>query len=209
VTKKCSLLYLDDNEERTVRKSMLIPDKNHKNPAAKSLRSLEKSRINTLTRNLRSKDGHLMRESRESLAFIGKSAVPPLIMLLKDPDEDVRWEAAKTLALISDPEAASELVAALEDRNFGVRWIAAEALINIGREALPPLLHALIRHSDSPILRNGAHHVLSGLARKGFKTIVGPILAALEGVEPEVVVLGSAYTALDRLKEFGAIHSGI
>ncbi len=142
-----------------------------------------------------------MLEARETLAFIGKPAVPALMGLLKDPDEDVRWEAAKTLALISDPGAASEFVTALEDHNFGVRWIAAEGLINIGQEALPPLLHALIQRSDSPILRRGAHHVLSGLAKQGVnKNVVGPVLKALEGVEPEVEVLGSAYNALDRLK---------
>jgi len=168
---------------------------------------LEKTTINSLIRNLRSKEGPLMRQARESLAFIGKPAVPALIQILKDPDDDIRWEAAKTLALINDSGTAPELVSALQDHNFGVRWIAAEGLVNIGREALFPLLHSLVNHPDSAVLRSGAHHVLSGLARKGFKEVVGPLLAALEGAEPEVEILGSAYSALDRLKDFESARS--
>ena len=187
--------------------SMLTPEKNYKNKIAKSQRVSEKSKINSLIKDLVSKDGHLQREAREALAFIGKPAVPPLIALLKDPDDDVRWEAAKALALISDPCAVPALVEALEDHNFGVRWIAADGLVNIGREALPPLLKALIERSSSAILRNGAHHVLYGLGKRGLKDLVAPLLAALEGAEPEVEVLGSAYSALDRLRGPGTARS--
>jgi HEAT repeat protein len=42
-------------------------------------------------------DGVVRREARLALVFIGKPAVDPLIPLLQDPDDDVRWEAAKAL----------------------------------------------------------------------------------------------------------------
>ncbi len=160
----------------------------------------QESRINSLIQDLRCKDGMVRQEARNSLSFIGKAAVPFLIPLLQDGNEDVRWEAAKTLSQIGDAGAAAELVAALEDRNFGVRWLAAEGLIAIGPEALPFLLQALTRRPDSVFLRNGAHHVLHELAQKGFKEVVVPVLAALGGTEPEIEVLGAAYGALDKLK---------
>ena len=54
-------------------------------------------------------------KARETLMSIGKQAVGHLIPLLKDPEDDVRWEAAKALADIVDVRAASGLVATLED----------------------------------------------------------------------------------------------
>ena len=128
--------------------SMLTPEKDYKNKIAKSQRVSEKSKINSLIKDMVSKDGHLQRQAREALAFIGKPAVPPLIALLKDPDDDVRWEAAKALALISDPDAVPALIEALEDHNFGVRWIAADGLvISAGR----PCPFCSRRSSNDPI----------------------------------------------------------
>jgi HEAT repeat protein len=114
----------------------------------------------------------------------------------------VRWEAAKALADIVDVRAASELVAALEDSNFGVRWLAAEGLIAIGRDALPSLMKALTKRSDSAWLREGAHHVLHDLSKGDLdlKDLVAPVIAGLERVEPEVEVLEPANAALDKIK---------
>jgi HEAT repeat protein len=152
--------------------------------------------------NLRSRDGVVRHEARERLTFIGKRAVGQLIPLLKDPEDDVRWEAAKALSEIADPRAASELVATLEDHNFGVRWLAAEGLIAIGRDALRPLMEALTKRSDSAWRREGAHHVLHDLADKDLevKDLVAPVIAALEGIEPEIGVLEPSYAVLDKLK---------
>ena len=66
------------------------------------------------------------------MAFIGKPAVPHPIPLLNEPDADVRWKAAKTLAKIGASSAAPDLVVAMDDTNFGIRWLAAEGLIAIG-----------------------------------------------------------------------------
>jgi HEAT repeat protein len=158
--------------------------------------------IQSLIADLRSRDGILRRKARQTLVSIGKQGVPQLIPLLKESEDDIRWEAAKTLAEIGDTGAATELVDMLEDHNFGIRWLAAEGLIAIGREALLPVLKALTKCSDSAWLREGAHHVLHDLAGKdlGVKKIVAPVIAALEGIEPEIGVLEPAFAALDRLK---------
>lgn len=160
------------------------------------------SKMEPLIADLRSNDGAVRREARHTLVFIGEPTVDLLIPLLKDPDDDVRWEAAKALAEIADPRATSDLVGLLMDHNFGVRWLAAEALISIGRDALEPLLEKLTKHPESSWLRRGAHHVLHDLVRKApdLKELVGPVITALEGFEPEAGCLGPAYAALEKLK---------
>ncbi len=160
------------------------------------------SQIKSLIAQLHSKDGIVRQEARRGLEFIGKQAACHIIPLLKDPEEDVRWEAAKALAEIVDVRAASQLVATLDDSNFGVRWLAEEGLIAIGRDALPPLMKALTKHSDSAWLREGAHHVLRGLVEKdlAMEGLLAPVIAALEGAEPEIGVVEPAYAALEEMK---------
>jgi hypothetical protein len=149
---------------------------------------------------LRSSDGTMREHARQALVFSGKQAVDPLIKLLADANHQTRWEAAKALGEIADPKAASSLVRSLEDKEFGVRWLAAVGLIAIGKEALVPLLQALSRRADSVWLREGAHHVLHDLSKKGYMGLVAPILAALEGIDPEIEVPEPTRAALRKLK---------
>ncbi len=160
------------------------------------------SSTESLIADLRSRNGIVRHKARGALVFIGKRAVPELIPLLSDPNDDVRWEAAKALSEIASPRGASDLVSALDDHNFGVRWLAAEGLIAIGQDALPPLLKSLTERSDSAWIREGAHHVLHDLADKDLrvKDLAAPVIAALEGIEPEIGVVEPAYAALDKLK---------
>lgn len=89
------------------------------------------------------------RKAREALMALGKPAVPSLIQLLSHRKPHARWEAAKALGGIGDPIAAFALVNALKDRDGDVRWLAAEGLAALGRDALHPLLAALIEQADS------------------------------------------------------------
>jgi HEAT repeat protein len=178
----------------------MIKSKKYEKKGEKAPSSSNSSiQIKSLIDSLCSRDGAVRHKARETLTIIGKEAVRQLIPLLKDPEDDVRWEAAKALADIADARAASALAATLEDRNFGVRWLAAEGLIAIGRDALVPLLKALIKRSDSVWLREGAHHVLHDLSKKGLKGLLTPVLAALEGVDPEIEVHGPVLKALQGL----------
>jgi hypothetical protein len=160
-----------------------------------------RARIDSLILDLRSKDGGVREMARQTLEFIGKPAIPPLLQLLQDPDDQVRWEAAKTFSKIADASAAPGLVAILDDHNFGVRWLAAEALITIGRQVLAPLLETLIQRPRSAWLRESAHHVLHDLAKRNpdVEALVAPVISALEGIEPEIGVLDPAYGALSKL----------
>lgn len=160
------------------------------------------SAIKSFIADLHSLNGEIRREARLALVDIGAPAVPLLISTLRDPDDDVRWEAAKALGEIADARAASELVNTLMDHNFGIRWIAAEGLIAIGESALIPLLEKITERSDSTWLRRGAHHVLRDLVKKNpsLKRLVGPVIAALEEFEPDVAVIDPAHRALDELR---------
>ena len=149
---------------------------------------------------LNSDDGLTRAHARKSLVKIGTAAVPSLIQILTDPQDRLRWEAAKALSQIGDPMAAAALVKALDDDNSGVRWLAAEGLVTVGQAGLVPLLEALKQHSDSVRLREGAHHVLRSLAREDlYASIVTPVLAVLEDIEPAIQLPLAAHAALSLL----------
>jgi HEAT repeat protein len=157
--------------------------------------------INRLVHQLDGQNWLRSHDAREELVDIGRAAVPALIGALHDPDEHVRWEAAKALGQISDSSAAPALVEALLDPNFGVRWLAAEGLITMRRRGLKPLLQALIERSDSVWLRQGAHHILRTLATSGPHQEIEPVLQALTGPEPIVEVPPAAAAVLKKLEE--------
>lgn len=158
--------------------------------------------IDTLIGELAEPNGLKRQDARLKLVEIGKAAVPVLVETLDDHREQVRWEAAKALSQIGDPAAAPALVNALEDENFGVRWLAAEGLIAAGRKGLPPLLQALVHHSDSGWLREGAHHVLRSLiGNVGLHDLIAPVLVALDDVEPVTEVPPAAEEALDAIAD--------
>jgi HEAT repeat protein len=138
--------------------------------------------------------------ARELLIAVGRPAVGPLVRLLDDADQKVRWEAVKTLAAIGEPAAAPALIEALEDDAADVRWVAAQALIDLGHEALRPLLAALAYRASSPELLEGAHHVLSRLYWRDSPKVVKPVLAALDGPAPQMAVHLAAYFALNAIR---------
>jgi HEAT repeat protein len=164
----------------------------------------DQSNIQEITRLVGRLDGGNWLQShdaREDLVDIGRAAVPALTEALHNPDEHVRWEAAKALGQISDSSAAPALVEALLDTNFGVRWLAAEGLIAMRRRGLKPLMQALIDRSDNVWLRQGAHHILRTLATSGPHGEIEPVLKALTGPEPVVEVPRAAAEVLSKLQE--------
>lgn len=161
------------------------------------------SEIKSLIAALESDDGLARERARRSLVAIGKPAVAALINALGNAKRTVRWEAAKALGEIKDPQAAPVLVRALEDVGIGVRWLAAEALIGLGRDGLAPLLQALVHHSGSIWLQQGAHHVLRTLSKQDLPKVVEPVLQALEDIEPVIQVPPAAQAALEALDTAG------
>lgn len=156
--------------------------------------------VEGLIEQLANHDGAVRQSARATLIDIGHPAVPYLVGALRDRDGQVRWEAAKALVSIHDPVAAMALVHALDDENSGVRWLAAEGLIVLRLDGVYPLLQALIQHSDSVRLREGAHHILRTLADDGLSYYVEPVVQALDGVEPALQVPIAAYYALQTIR---------
>jgi hypothetical protein len=153
-----------------------------------------------LVATLGDSNGIARQHARQALVEIGHPAVPALVTALESPQEQVRWEAAKALSDIGAAEAAPSLVLALEDREFSVRWLAAEGLVAIGHRSIVPVLEALVERGGHQWLREGAHHVLKSLSKRGSHEALAPVLAALDGVEPALVVPPAAKTALKTLR---------
>jgi hypothetical protein len=124
-----------------------------------------------------------------------------LIEALKQKNDNVRREAVRALSEIGGTEVAPALIKTLEDEEFDIRWLAAERVIGLGVSGLKPLLQALIDHGDSPLLLEGAHHVMHDMAKGGLRKYLGPVLGSLEGVEPAVKAPIAAFHALEMLKE--------
>jgi HEAT repeat protein len=140
--------------------------------------------METLINTLSSRKDKAREGARHTLVAMGRAAVPSLIEALRNKNTLMRWEAAKALGEISDPETAPVLVEALEDSDFDVRWLAAEGLIKMNIKGLKPLLEALELRGDSVLLREGAHHVFHDLAKGGLRKFLVPVLASLEALEP-------------------------
>ncbi|WP_459815246.1 HEAT repeat domain-containing protein [Geotalea toluenoxydans] len=80
----------------------------------------------------------------EVLVRFGRQAVPALIALLRDADEEVRNFSAVMLGDIASREALYPLIEALRDPDINVSHAAAEALGKIGDDAaLLPLIQLL------------------------------------------------------------------
>jgi HEAT repeat protein len=156
-------------------------------------------RIASLVAALGSEDPVARENARIALVATGRGAVPLLIDALGHRQERVRWEAARALSKISDPEAAPALVRALEDETPGIRWLAAEALTSLSREGLIPLFQALIRRSDSVRLRQGAHHICRALASGPYAQQLAAVREALESPAPIVALPVAAFNALKEL----------
>src|SRR5512143_3530169 len=138
--------------------------------------------------------------ARAALVQLGRPAVPRLIELLRERSGRLRWGAARALAAIRAPGAATALVEILEDEMLEVRWSAESGIIDLGRDGLVALLHALITHSGSSRFREAAHRILTAMARGEQADIAIPVLQALNGPAPIIAAPVAAFTALFNLK---------
>ncbi len=169
--------------------------------AAKENRGNTEETIRKLIITLSNDNDSARKAARQSLVAIGGPAVVPLIEALKQKDDHVRREAVKALSAIREPGVALPLIKSLEDEEFDIRWLAAEGLVGLGMDGLKPLLRALIDHGDSPLLLDGAHHVIHDMAKGGLRKYLDPVLASLEGVGTAVKAPVAASNALEMMRE--------
>ncbi len=139
-------------------------------------------------------------EAREKLLALGKPAIPALRTALIDPNANVRWQAAKALSELHDPDTTTDLMNAMEDDDFGVRWLAAQGLIAMGPACLEILLQGLVSCFDSIRIREGARHVLHVLVDRGYADeSIEKLLHALRGSGPPSEAAWAAEAAWEKL----------
>jgi HEAT repeat protein len=144
--------------------------------------------------------------ARRALEALGPAAVPFLVSALSTTDPGARWEAARALATIADPQSMPALIGALDDDDPSVRWLAAEGLAHIGPASLEPLLRALIGSQSTAWLRDGAHHVFRALMADELAPILSPVVRAMERSEPEIPTMSAASYALKELESMPPLH---
>jgi HEAT repeat protein len=156
--------------------------------------------IDSLISDLASDDWVTRVKAREGLVSQRGKAIKPLTKALASPNQWVRWESAKAMCEIGNPGATDALIKSLEDKMFDVRWLSAQGLITIGRKTIVPVLQAVIDNPDSVWTREGAHHVLHDLAEGKLRSVLEPVLKALQDVDATVEGPLAAKIALDKIK---------
>ncbi|MEI6293435.1 MAG: HEAT repeat domain-containing protein [Methanomicrobiales archaeon] len=81
---------------------------------------------------IRDPDKNVREQAAKSLGEIGDPSVDPLIILLEDPDWKVRYRAAEALGITGSEKAVPSLIITLEDPKDHVRYMAAKALGETG-----------------------------------------------------------------------------
>jgi len=138
------------------------------------------------------------RAAFDALQEIGESAVPSLVLSLRDDDPSVRRQAAVALAMLGEKgnAAAPALMDALHDPEPEVRAKAIRALQIVApgaKEAIPALVE-LLKDSDGNV-RARATEAL-GIIGQEDQSLVPLIVGMLRDAVPEV--RGEAVEALGR-----------
>ena len=129
-----------------------------------------------LERGLRDNDdSNLRNAAMEIYVALGGRSLPPLLRLLRDPDEEVRTFCGVMLGNIKDKEAVPGLIAALSDPDLNVKHAAAEAL---GKTGDPRAVDALIDALGTDMWLQFPAAV--ALGELGDRRAVGPLLELLD-----------------------------
>jgi HEAT repeat protein len=155
--------------------------------------------VAALLKDLSSEQVAVRNYARRLLVAMGREAIPALADTLVHISVYARGQAATAMGEIGDPTAAPALVKALEDDQVSVRLMAAEALIKLGKPALPALLNALMVRATSYRLRRGAQIVLHAEAHESWGGQIQPVLDALDSPAPEPILSTAARRILETL----------
>lgn len=162
---------------------------------------MTESEVDNLVAKLASTEGTQRQSARETLISEGgEQVVAALLMQLRHPDKQVRWEAAKCLHSIASPNSADALVSAMDDESEDVRWVASEGVAALRETGLFALLKGICIRARSISFCKAAHHTLRQLDKQNVhREAIAPVIEALHDYEPEVASPVAAYDALGRL----------
>jgi hypothetical protein len=140
-------------------------------------------------------------EVRARMLSFGTAALPGFLFALTTGNSYARWQAAKALSRLHEPETAPDLVNAMEDEDFGVRWLAAEGLIAMGPVCLLSVLQGLRMNFASARMRNGVRHILHELADKGYcRPSCERLLHSLQHSAPEEEIAWAAEETWEEIR---------
>lgn len=117
-------------------------------------------------------EGPLLTRCRAAMIlgrFRDPRAFPVLVAMLEDPAPEIRYDAAMALGLLGDLQALPILLTKARLREIGdeVAYGATQGLCELGKEAVPALLQALPKASETvqqtivwALMRAGDPHVL-------------------------------------------------
>ena len=137
-------------------------------------------------------------EVRGRLIGIGAPAVPQLVRAFASRELDEKIQAAKALGGIGSKESIMFLIEGMRSDDFETRYAAIQGLPLSGQKAIIPLMREIIEHGSETTFRSGAHAVLHQVAAGGYVTLLTPVLAALEGPEPELKAPLAAHEVLEK-----------
>lgn len=97
------------------------------------------------------------------------------------------------------PEIISLLVTTLNDDDYGVHWAASEVLAQLGDEAFPALLRALVQPDNDERLRDGAKHIIHTSKGPTVKKEGAAILQAMHGTSQDIKTMQAASAVMIKL----------
>lgn len=136
---------------------------------------------------------------RTILMRIGTPAVPALVEVFKTRELDEKIQAAKTLAAIGEKQSLIMLIESLRNDDFEIRYAAIQGLPSAGEKAVIPIMRGIIDYGNETYFRAGVHAVLHRIAEQGYVRLLKPMLAALEGPQPEYTTPLTAYEVLKKV----------
>jgi HEAT repeat protein len=145
-------------------------------------------------------------DALEAMGKFGTAAAPELIKAMHDPNQFVRWSAARTMGKMAPVGAEGAIPALremLHDREIDLCLAAATALDRYGPAAvaaIPDLIEA--SRTTDVVLRIAALKTIAGIGT-GAKSAVPAIAFALKDPEPRV-----RQTAAEVLTQFGPLAIG-
>ncbi|MFX0062675.1 MAG: HEAT repeat domain-containing protein [Candidatus Hermodarchaeota archaeon] len=146
-----------------------------------------------------------------SLGLINdEKSITYLCYVLKYEESHLRIKAIQTLAHIPDPKVISPLIAALGNRDPAIYNSAIDALVNVGKAAVQPLINVLNVNNTLLLLAATKALIKIGispiqLAKSQNPQFISLLLQALDDNDPGIKVL--AIEHLGRLKDSRALGS--
>lgn len=136
-------------------------------------------------------DKSVRQQAMLALSTIGKAAIEPLAIAMREPRWETRYRAAEALGKIADEKAVQPLIQGLSDNRDHVRYMAAKGLRNLRNSAAVEPLIILLK-DENTYVRRMAVHALGVLGGEHVKAALNEALTT----EQDEKVKGALAAAL-------------